>query len=230
MAKIYKIILSRVNQVSMDIFIFFMAIFSSYFIRFEGIPQGNNLRQLLILFPYIVMARILFFHIFSVYSIVWRYISVNDAVLIFRASLPLTVLLLTGRIFLPYELSLLRVPFSIITLEFLLVLIGTSGIRMLRRLIHELSRRETFSTHDNGKIMRVLLIGAGDAGNLAAKELKQRLDLGLNVVGFVDDDSLKFNTVIQGIKVLGNTARIPDIVIEKSIDETIKLLKKSGGR
>jgi len=230
MVTIHKIFLNKVNQVFLDIFVFLFAFFSSYFIRFEGIPPGNNLRQLLILFPYIVLARILLFRIFSVYSIVWKYISINDAIIIFKASSPITVLLLLGRILLPDELSLLRIPFSVIALEILLVLIGASGIRMLRRLIHELSRRETFSTHDNGKIMRVLLIGAGDAGNLAAKELKQRLDLGLNVVGFVDDDSLKFNTVIQGIKVLGNTARIPEIVKKHNIEEAIITIANTSSK
>lgn len=226
----YKIFFSKVNQVLLDIFVFLLAVFSSYFIRFEGIPGGNNLRQLLILFPYIVIARILSFHIFSVYSIVWRYISINDAILIFKASYPITVLLFLGRIFLPEELSLLRIPFSVITLEFLLVLIGSSGIRMLRRSIHELSRRESLSTQNNNKMIRVLLIGAGDAGNLAAKELKQRLDLGLDVVGFVDDDPLKFNTVIQGIKVLGNTTRIPEIVKNHNIDEAIITIANASSK
>ena len=137
---IYKKVFStKINQFLIDIFIFIFSYFLAYVIRFEGIPDSINLKQLLILFPYIALARVSFFYIFSIYSIVWRYISIFDAISITKASIPVTAILFLGRLFLPSRLSILRLPLGVIALEFLLVLIGTLGIRMIRRLIYELS-------------------------------------------------------------------------------------------
>jgi FlaA1/EpsC-like NDP-sugar epimerase len=215
-------ILTKTNQLIIDIFIFVLSLFAAFFIRFEEIPKGIILKQLLILFPYIALARVLSFYIFSIYSIVWRYVSATNAISIGKACAPITALLFLGRIFLPNRLSLLRIPLSIIALEFLFVLFGTLGVRMMRRLILELSEREKLEGKGGAlKKKRTLLIGAGDAGNMVIKELKQRPDLGIDVAGFIDDDPRKFKAVIQGAKVLGNTAQIPEIVKKLNIEEAI---------
>lgn len=224
-------LLTRTNQLLIDIFIFFFSYFIAFFIRFEGIPDSINLKQLLFLFPYIVLSRILCFHFFSIYSIVWRYVSITDAVTVSKAVFPVTIVLFLGRIFLPAKFPLLKLPLSVIALEFLLVLIGTLGIRMIRRLSYEISERERLK--DKGGSLsykRTLLIGAGDAGNMVIKELKQRKDLGIEVEGFIDDDPRKFNTVIQGVKVLGNTAQIPEIVKKLNIDEAIITIANASSK
>jgi FlaA1/EpsC-like NDP-sugar epimerase len=224
-----KIFLIKFNQFLIDILIFIFSYFLAFIIRFEGIPDAINLKQLLILFPCIALARVLFFYIFSIYSIVWRYISILDAISITKASIPVTAILFLGRLFLPNRLSILRLPLSVIALEFLLVLIGTLGIRMIRRLVYELSEMEKFEGKvGNPEKRRTLLIGAGNAGNMVIKELKQRRDLGIEVVGFIDDDPKKLNTVIQGVKVLGNTAQLLlNKIIEKSGEAKISLSQRN---
>jgi FlaA1/EpsC-like NDP-sugar epimerase len=219
----YKnIFLIKINQFLIDIFIFIFSYSLAFIIRFEGIPDSINLKQLLILFPCVALARVLSFYIFSIYSIVWRYISIVDAISITKACIPVTGILLLGRFFLPNRLSILRLPLSVIALEFLLILIGTLGIRMIRRLVYELSEMEKFGDKvGKPEKKRTLLIGAGNAGNMVIKELKQRRDLGIEVAGFIDDDPKKLNTVIQGVKVLGNTAQLPEIIKNLNIDEAI---------
>src|SRR4030042_3951698 len=116
---------TKIRQVLIDIFIFVLSLFAAYFIRFEELPKGVILKQLLVLFPYVALARVLSFYLFSIYSFVWRYISANNVISIGKACVPVTALLFLGRIFLPDRLSLLRVPLSIIALEFLFALFGT---------------------------------------------------------------------------------------------------------
>jgi len=226
-----KIFLIKINQFLIDILIFIFSYFLAFIIRFEGIPDSINLKQLLILFPYIALARVLFFYIFSIYSIVLRYISITDAISITKASIPVTAILFLGRLFLPNRLSILRLPLSVIALEFLLVLIGTLGIRMIRRLIYESSEMEKFE----GKVekrekKRILLIGAGNAGNMVIKELKQRKDLGMQVAGFIDDDPKKLNIAIQGVKVLGNTDQLPEVIKNLNIDEAIITMANASSK
>lgn len=222
---------SRVTQYLIDVSIFIFSLVAAFFIRFEGIPEGIYLRQLLLFFPCLAFLRLMLFYIFSVYSIVWRYISITDVLSIVKACLPLSIILFLGRLFLPDNLSLLRLPLSVISLDFLLVLTGTLGVRMVRRLVSELSERERFkNSQAQIKSLRTLLIGAGNSGNMVVKELNQRKDLGIHVVGFIDDDPNKLNTVIQGVKVLGTTARIPDIARKLSIEEAIITIANASSK
>lgn len=182
----------RLNQFILDTFIFILAYIFAFIIRFEGLPSGIysiNLKQLYLLFPCIAMARFLSFSFFSIYSIIWRYISVRDAFSIIKACIPLTILLFFGRILLPAKFSLLKIPLSVISIEFVLTLMGTLGIRMARRVYYETREREKLGDNESSSLRkRVLLIGAGNAGNIVVKELRQRTDLGFDVIGFVDDD------------------------------------------
>ncbi|MBA7536448.1 hypothetical protein ES705_28712 [subsurface metagenome] len=98
---------------------------------------------------------------------------------------------------------------------------------MLKRLIYEVRERSDYEKDEHSK--KVLLIGAGDAGNIVAKELKQRPDLGMKIVGFVDDPK-KFNSVLQGYKVLGNTSRLSEIVSEHKIDEVIITIASASSK
>jgi len=226
-----KSLLRKTTQFFIDIFIFIFSFFAAFFIRFEGIPNGIYLKQLLILFPYVAVLRLMLFQVFSIYSIVWRYISIIDVISIVKACMPVTIILFLGRLFSPGKLPFLRLPLGVISLEFLLVLTGTLGVRMARRFISELSERERFrNSQERMKNIRTLLIGAGDAGNMVIKELRQRTDLGIDVVGFIDDNPRKFKTVIQGIKVLGNTTQIPEIVKKLKIDEAIITIANASSK
>ena len=217
-----KFLFMRVNQVFVDLIVFCLAYFVSYLVRFEGLPAGAGLRQMMLLFPYVVLARMACFALFSVYSIIWRFISIADVRPILVALLPVTLGLTVGRLVLPDSLAFLRLPLSVISMEFLFSLAGVLGVRMLRRLQYEDNRRDTLKANGNaGKRSKTILIGAGSAGVLVAKELKMRTDLGLDIVGFVDDDGHKTGKIIQGIRVIGTSAQIPDLVGKLGIEEAI---------
>jgi 2-polyprenyl-3-methyl-5-hydroxy-6-metoxy-1,4-benzoquinol methylase len=207
--------LTKTDKLLIDTLIFLFSYFAAFFIKFEGIPDPINLKRRLLLFPGVVLARIFCFHLVSIYSIVWKYVSIIDAANIFKALLPVTAVLFLGRIFLPAKLALLRLPFGVIASEFLFVLLGTLGVRLTRRLAYELSGR------GGPEKKRTLLIGAGDAGNKLIEELGRRVYSRMEVLGFVDDDSGKLNTAIHGVRVLGNTAQIPEIVKKLNIEEAI---------
>lgn len=226
-----RIFSRKINQILIDLSIFVFSFFLAFFIRFEGLPDPINLKQMLIFFSFIALARHLSFQIFSVYSLAWRYISILDAVSVFKACLPVSSLLFIGRLALPVRLVLFRFPYSVIALDFLLVLLGTLSIRMIRRLVFEHSERAHFE--DKGihvQRKRAILIGAGNAGNIVMRELRQRADLGLDIVGFIDDDPMKRQTFVQGVKVLGNTDQIPAIVSALNVDEAIITIANASSK
>ncbi len=225
-----RLLLKAGSQFFLDILVFALALVAAYAIRFEGLPDGGFLRQMTVLLPYLLILRIMSFMLLSVYSVAWKYISVREAFLIAAALLPVSLGLLALRLFLPVQFTLLRVPLSIIALEFLLSLFGTAGSRMFRRLVHEEAARDSFSQKGDNKKRNIILIGAGDAGNMMARELRQRPDLGLNVAGFVDDDREKRWTAIQGFRVLGATTELPAIVSEHRIAEAIITIANASSK
>ncbi|MBP1768912.1 MAG: pglF [Candidatus Aminicenantes bacterium] len=231
MTLLRKLLFKRTSQVLIDFAIFGFSWVAAYFIRFEGPPPGTYLRQMLILGLCVIVARTLLFYVFSVYTMVWRYISIRDAFHLVRALVPLTLGMLLARYLAPEALRILRVPTSIIVIELLLVVLGTSGVRMVRRLTAESEDRETLAGKNGSHRGRnVLLIGAGDAGNLVLKELKQRSDLGIMVVGFVDDEPEKLKKNIQGVRVLGSTGNIPEIAKEYSVEEAIITIANASSK
>jgi len=224
-------VFKRTSQVLIDFAIFGLSWFAAYFVRFEGMPPGSYFRQMVFLAFYVVLARSLLFYAFSVYTIVWRYLSIRDAFIILKAVAPFTLLMLLARYLVPPSVPMLRVPGSVIVIEFLLVLLGTSGVRAIRRLTSESEDRERLVGKNGGqKDRKILLVGAGDAGNLVLKELMQRSDLGMKVAGFIDDDPEKLKKNIQGVPVLGDVSRIPDIVQAHGVSEAIITIANASSK
>ena len=230
MPAIRQLVFRRTSQVIIDVFLFLFAWVAAYIIRFEGFPPDPYLTQMLVLALFAALARVLLFYMFMVYTIVWRYISIRDAFVVMKAIVPFTAVLLGLRYFAPNALRLLRVPLSVIIIEFLLALLGTSGVRMVRRLTAEDKEREVLKGMNGVRRKNVLLIGAGDAGNLVVKELQQRADLGVKVIGFVDDDPTKTGKSIQGVTVLGGTERIPEIVAKHAVDEAVITIANASSK
>ncbi len=115
-----------------------------------------------------------------------------------------------------------NVPYSILLTSCVLGMAGVVGMRLVRRWSYErmLRRRAWLAQHD-GKAKRVLLLGAGMAGGLLARELHRQGYARQRVVGFLDDDPEKLHTVIAGIPVLGPIRSLRQMVAERRIDEVI---------
>lgn len=76
---------------------------------------------------------------------------------------------------------------------------------------------------------RILIIGAGEAGEDIAKEIMLSPELNINVLGFIDDDKEKFGKKIFGIKILGQSDNLKQIVKKQKIDELIIAIPSAQG-
>ena len=139
--------------------------------------------------------------------------------------LPLLVL----RLALPIEFAQWRIPLSIILMTTVFGFGGVLGLRVLRRAIYERYEKKTRGdASKNGRLKPVLLVGAGQAGVLAAREITNRGDMGLEIRGFVDDDPEKQGSVIQGVKVIGTTRDLPRLVPELGIDHVVITIARAS--
>src|SRR5206468_8939729 len=68
---------------------------------------------------------------------------------------------------------------------------------------------------------RVLIYGAGDAGELLLRELLNNHVLSYAPVGFVDDDPLKKGKVIHGLRVLGGNGHLRQVCEDQKVEEIL---------
>ncbi|QQR73841.1 MAG: polysaccharide biosynthesis protein [Holophagales bacterium] len=195
----------------------------AYLLRFEFLIPPAQLREGLTHLPLAVGLQFASLVATGVYSYVWRYVSLGDLRAFGKAALASGGLLLALRFGLPSGLQAWRVPVSVIVLSTVLGYGAVVALRVARRLQWEWSerRRRVVPASAERTQVPVLLIGAGQAGMLAVRELQSRGESEIDVRGFIDDDPSKQGTVVHGVKILGTVRDLPRLVREMAIDHVI---------
>jgi len=218
-----------------DLLLLPLALYFSYVLRLESFSLGSHWRGFW-LFAIIALLIVPFlFWRTGIYARYWRYASVEELVLLAGA---VTIgVLLSGFLSLasaPRLPGSWPLPRSIPLIFLLLALVVTAGPRFLLRLsARPLSRRwsrRLSSPADAPRVQPVLIMGAGDAGAMIVRELQQNPHLGLEPVGFVDDDLGKHDAVIHGVPVLGDRYAIPRLATDYKIKQVIIAMPTAPGK
>jgi len=151
------------------------------------------------------------FVLFKIYKNVWHYASIDEFLKGIIANI-------TAYIFSNIYLYFFnpRIHWKVFFINTIFIVIFTLGFRLSFRIIKQIE-----SKYIKSKIKykeNVLIVGAGSAGTLLLREIKQNLFLNYNIIGFIDDDRRKIGHYIAGVKVLGDRNSIPNIVELKKID------------
>jgi FlaA1/EpsC-like NDP-sugar epimerase len=117
-----------------------------------------------------------------------------------------------------------RLPRSVAVMDFLITLALMAGARLLARTVIERPRGAFVA---RGR--EVIVVGAGDAGRSVVAEMQRSRMLNYAPIGFVDDDTSKRNSKIQGVRVLGTTAELPRIVRDLNPDEVLIAIPSASG-
>jgi len=187
-----------------------LSIIIAYMLRFESLDLTSAyLVQYYKIAPIVVLVYLVGFYFMKLYNRVWAYASISELFAIVQA----VTLGSLGVITLTYLFEYL-LPRSIILSSWALLILLVGASRLSWRIL--LIRKKGNGHH--GK--RTLIIGAGDAGVLVARELKNH-DSGLLPVGFIDDNINKQRRSILGIPVLGTRDRIMCICGKYNIETII---------
>ncbi|MEW6712201.1 MAG: nucleoside-diphosphate sugar epimerase/dehydratase [Candidatus Riflebacteria bacterium] len=179
--------------------------------------------------PLIIPVSIVVFHVLGLYKRNPRFASIDDLVAIFSAVSCSSFLKL---VICKVVINGPEIP-SIFVLDWMLSLLLIGISRAFPRILLNLAeldrvRRWLFG-RSNEPIRRVLIIGAGQAGESIAREIKRNLNLPYQVAGFVDDDQSKIGQIIHGFKILGICSNVAQIAEEYSIDEVIIAIPSAKG-
>ena len=203
-----------------DTAVMLVAYCSAFLLRFDfGTPRwGWTVVMYSFVVVWLVQMAALF--VFGCYKLLWRYVSASDAPRFVAAVGASTVVLLVLRLLFPVEAwSNIRPPYSITFFNAFLLTGGLLSVRLIWRLVVE---GDLFVAAPRaGKIRKLLFVGAGSAGNMAARELRRKNAGDIRVVGFVDDDPSKRDAKIQGYPVLGTVGDLPQVVRRHDVDEVV---------
>ena len=195
--------------------------------------------------PALLVVRVASYAAFGLYDKLWQFASVRELVAIAEAGTVASVgdyvllHLIQGPGF-PRSVTLLMWMFNIglagglrllARLRREWILTSRSGARSLGRSASGASMRGSRgSGWEGGQARRALIIGAGEAGMIVAKELRTHPELGYDVVGFVDDDRSKQGYMLAGLRVLGTRRDLAALVGRHDVDEIIIAMPSAPGR
>ncbi|MGZ4339679.1 MAG: polysaccharide biosynthesis protein [Gaiellaceae bacterium] len=215
----------RVWQLAFDAVLIVAAWRLTFFLRFDKTTPVFY-RHLLDwqVVALVVAIKLATFVLFGFYNRWWRYVSTRD---MWGASRGVTVAsaltYLVLYAFPPNHTS--RLPHSIAAFDFLLLLAFVAGTRLLARTLIESPRAGGLVAH--GK--EVLIVGAGDAGQLMVREMQRNRQLHYTPIGFVDDDPRKRGTRIVDVKVLGTTDDLAHLLRDNRPDEVLIAIPSAPG-
>jgi len=214
--------LTRGLQFALDVATLIAAFGLAYLLRFEFVVPEQELHNAIQQLPYVVLVQLGALALAGVYSFIWRYVGLGEVKAFIYAALWSALVLAVLRLSLPMRFGTWRVPLSITLMGTILAFGGVLGLRVARRYLYEKSQRKIRTAQaGSAEKQATLLIGAGRAGVLAAREIEGRGDTSLEVKGFVDDDPEKRGMVIHGFRVLGSTEDLPRLVKELGIAQVV---------
>ncbi len=213
----------RTVQVLVDAALVGLAYFLAYELRFDqGIPA--RYRELLgDTIAFVIVGKVAIFAAFGLYQKWWRYVGLRDFESILKAVVTAS-LVLVGALFVwsPAGTSL---PRSIAVMDLLLTAALVGGVRLAVRSVLERPPRGAVLT----KGREILIVGAGEAGQLVSREMQRSPGLRQTPIGFIDDDPRKRGMRIHGLKVLGTTEKMERLLDDVEPDEVIIAIPSAPG-
>lgn len=211
-----------------------LAVFFAFILRFEGnlpLEFTNAFNQTIILS---LIFYIPVFYVFNLYSFSWSYVSTKELVsLIIAATFSLFLVSLATYLSESYRFFL-GFPRSVIFVSYFLIILLAGGFRIAKRVyLQSIKKTKTEE--------KVLIVGAGDAGEQVLRSIQSSKESHYSPVGFVDDNRVKQGIRIHGEKVLGRIEDIPNLVNKsmtaiialpsvggEAIKRAVELLRKGG--
>jgi FlaA1/EpsC-like NDP-sugar epimerase len=217
-----------------DVFIFIVSLNLAYLLRFDSFPDQHywNIFESSLLI--LVLCKIFFFSISGLYQGMWRYTDIQDFWRLFRAVLMAEVLAIA---LLSWYMRFSEYPRSVFIIDAVLTFLLAGSARIAIRSFFLARGHFNISTlltpalyRARGKeLKRILIIGAGDAGERILRELIERPRLACEVVGFLDDNPAKQNRTVHGTRILGTTTDLEAVVLKYSVKEILVAMPSATG-
>ena len=201
-------VLLAVYDVAAMLASYFLALLLRFDGRFSSIDKPY-IEVYLKLMPFYVVVGLIIFWMMKLYHSLWKYVSLKEGVRAVIGSLIASSVLTC-------TVTIYRMPVSFYlfgaVIQVILVVSARFAYRFILFIVANLENND--SGDFTGK--RVMIIGAGDAGQMIIKDMNRSEKVKEKVVCIIDDDSSKWGRYIEGIPIIGGR------------DEIVKAAEKYG--
>ena len=209
--------------IATNIVIIVLGLFFAFAVRFDFIFLPHTVEIFWHLLPAVIVIKLVAFRHYGLFNGWWRYVSMVDLISICKANLVASIGVVCYAVFV-YRLE--SIPRTVLFLDGLFCFLFVAGIRFSIR-----AWRENYYPMSLARIgeKRLLIVGAGSAGQMIARELRLNRTLKYTAVGFVDDDPRKLRGTFYGLTVFGGCEDIPRLCRRKRIDEVVIAIPSAKG-
>ncbi len=221
MLDILKKIYTKPRLIILDLILLNLSLMVSFYFRFSA--EWAAYWDYIYLLPLIIIGIIVLYNS-DLYNKIWSYASIQELKSIIKVSVIINTLLIVSFFFLGYA-----VPRSTLILNGILTIFALGGMRFFLRFVRDYYIKRNQDRLSEEEQTRVLIVGAGDAGEMIVREMNKHPGMGKKVVGLIDDNPAKQNLEMHGKKVLGNRYDIPKVIEKNDIDEVIIAIPSAKG-
>jgi len=221
----FKFRKNLVILIMVDMLLLVMSYLLSYMVRFEGSFNITALTAIKYTIIPILLCKLAVFYYFNLYSGMWRYTSIVDLMNVIKSVTVSSLFIVT---FILMYSGFRGFSRSVFIIDGVFSLIFIAGIRLLIRMVLS-SSYATSNNFDDTQHRKLIIIGAGDAGEKLMREIKDNQNMKYRVVGFIDDDKGKVGKYIHGIKIFGSVDQLGEIVQREAIDELLIAAPSAAG-
>lgn len=222
----------RMVRVGLDALVLAAAFVLAYELRFDFAVPASYRQSALVQLPLVVAAQLAALALAGVYSRMWRYVGIAEAITFAWAAMIAAAPMLLVRLVTLDGAGRAHgasMPLSVLLIDTLLGFSAVLGVRVVRRFLYEYGERRGPAA-PAGTGQRTLFVGAGAGAIAALRAIRARGDSSIVPVGLVDDDAAKHGLVIEGVRVLGSVAALPQLVRELAVDQVMITLVDGSRR
>jgi len=211
-----------------DLILIILSVFFSFYLRLElGAALYFYAPSAIAMIFICLLIKPIIFHLFGLYRRLWIYASIQELKLIV-ISVTVASMLVSLVMFILFSLRAFNgFPRSTLAIDWVLSLLMIGGSRIAIRILSE--NRSANKMSNRFKQKQVVIVGAGDAGALVARELQKNPQLNMKPIGFLDDSSTKQKQQIYGIRVIGKLPDLSAILEKQPVDEVIIAIPSAPG-
>jgi len=202
-------------EVVVDILLISAAYVGAHVLRFEGRLDGDIAQLVFRSLPIVIALKLTIFFTVGLYRGIWRYISIVDLGTLARAIVLGSLCSVAALLYLWRFEGYSRAAFII---DGILLFLGMGAVRVAERWLNEWLQRLRTAR------LRAIIVGAGDAGELLLRDLRNNHASPYHVIGFVDDDLAKRGRRIHGVPVLGPRTALTTICQQQRVEEILVAL------
>ncbi|MHC4697201.1 MAG: polysaccharide biosynthesis protein, partial [Planctomycetota bacterium] len=216
----------------------FLLAYNFHWVRREGVVYPWFFELYLPLLALSLPMKLLVFHWTGQYRGSWRYVGLRDLFGVISAALVGTFLFLAAYFLLENvwtwmlgEALIDRTPgarlrqSSVFALDWAATIVFVCAAKVLVRFYYEDIQGQSASNPS-----RVLIIGAGNAGETVLREIQRTKREHYECVGFLDDDVAQLHGRIHEVEIIGRTEQIREICQEYGVEEVLIALRNLSPR